>query len=117
MTRYSALRLLLGGYLHEDFDDDYPDVWVAVEDFVRSEPDSAPSVPDDIAHLLATVSAEEALGRVLHREVACAYYPPADGWTYRGWLEAIADRITKMLREKNSEPGDADGPSKSAAEP
>ena len=41
MKQLAALELLLGAYLHEDWADDYPDLWHAVDDFTAGEPQSA----------------------------------------------------------------------------
>lgn len=39
MKQFPALYQFLGGYLHEDWADDYPDLWHAVDDFIDGEPE------------------------------------------------------------------------------
>jgi len=98
MTEYEALELLLQAYLHEDMDDDYASVWDAVDDFAVSEGHVPHRIGGEIARLLATAKSESELREILRRQLGCNYRPQANGWTYRGWLEAVADRVDEVLR-------------------
>jgi contact-dependent growth inhibition (CDI) system CdiI-like immunity protein len=100
MTDFASLRLLLGGYLHEDFDDEFGDSWGAVEAFAQNEPEDPPHIREDITRLLATVSSEEEVRRLVLDEFGSYYLAEVDGWTYRGWLEAVADRVDQALRSR-----------------
>jgi hypothetical protein len=100
MTEFESLRLLLGGYLHEDFNDEFGDSWRAVDGFAVNEPEDPPHIRDEVTRLLASVSSEAELRRIVLDELGSCYLPEADGWTYRGWLEAVADRVDETLRSK-----------------
>jgi hypothetical protein len=98
MTQYEALELLLQAYLHEDMDDDYASVWDAVDDFAVSEGNEAQVIGGEITRLLATARSESELQEILRRQLGGNYRPQANGWTYRGWLEAVAVRVDEVLR-------------------
>lgn len=81
---------MLAAYLHEDWPEEYDgDVWRAVEDFAASEPKSiVDSVHRQVRILLEHINEQAA--RELISQARIAYRPPADGYTYRGWLVALA---------------------------
>ena len=98
MTQYPALEQLLGGYLHEDWGDDYTDVWQAVDAFVDRQPSHAPAVPGEITRLLSECDSETVLEQRL-TDLGLAYYPPGLGWqSYRAWLLAVGNRVEQALR-------------------
>ena len=41
---------------------------------------------------------EEEVRRVVLDDLGSCYLAEVDGWTYRGWLEAVADRVDEVLR-------------------
>jgi hypothetical protein len=45
-------------------------------------------------HLLASVDSEEDLRRVLLDDLRGNYWPPADNFTFRTWLERVAEELT-----------------------
>ena len=90
-------------YLHEDFDDDFRDVWGAVEQFVRDNSEEARRIRGEVSELLATVSAESELKHVIYRELGSAYNPAVHGWTFRDWLAAVADRVDGILNARDKE--------------
>ncbi len=100
MSRYPALEQFLGGYLHQDWMHDYADVWAAVDDFARSEPDHAPALVLEIGALLASDIAEMQLRSLVVDELDGQYLVDRDGWTYRAWLGAVAERVQKVLDEQ-----------------
>jgi len=93
VTELPALDQLLGLYFHEDWalEDDTP--WDVVDHFVREEPQLAAGLPDEVNEVLSHQPTEEQLKHLVHEELVCDYLPTADGWTYRGWLLAVADRM------------------------
>jgi hypothetical protein len=97
MTPYVGLDQLMG-HFHEDFMEDYGDPWVAVDDFVRGNREFARLIPGEVRFLLQSGASESELSRTVHDVLGSAYLPTADGWTYRGWLEAVADRVEEILR-------------------
>lgn len=84
----------LFGYFHEDWVDDYPGPWDVVDDFVEDQPELAAELPKEVDRLLAENPSEAQL-KQLFWELRCCYYIEADGWTYRGWLIAVADRVKR----------------------
>ena len=93
MKQLAALELLLGAYLHEDWADDYPDLWHAVDDFTEGEPQAAPHFRADVDQLLSERQSEQELQQTL-RALGISYYPPGGGWeSYRAWLLAVAARV------------------------
>jgi hypothetical protein len=99
VNEFEALDTLLGGYLHEDWADDYQDAWRAVDDFVQSEPDYAPAIRADVDEVLARCGSEAELTLQL-RKLGLAYYPASDGWvSKRTWLLVVADRVDQALRK------------------
>ncbi|HJQ01091.1 MAG TPA: contact-dependent growth inhibition system immunity protein [Jatrophihabitans sp.] len=87
-----GLSELLHMYFHQDWVDDFSDPWDVVNDFVREEPQLAAAVPAEVNSILQENPSEENLKHLLE-ELRCGYYIEADGWTYRGWLLAVADRM------------------------
>jgi hypothetical protein len=99
MNEFAALETLLGGYLHEDWADDYADAWQAVDDFTHAQPDHAPALRADVQEVLARCESESELELQLHR-LGLAYRPAWDGWaSQRAWLLAVADRVEEILRK------------------
>ncbi len=96
---YDALEQLLGGYLNEDWTDDYADAWQAVDDFPRSQPSYALRLRREVEDIVAHCTSEQALDAQLTR-LGLGYRIQADGWTsHREWLLAVADRVDEVLRK------------------
>ena len=99
MKRYPALEQLFGGYLHEDWADDYADFAQAVDAFVEHQPDLAPAASGEIAQLLVECDSEADLEQRLD-DLGLVYYPPGLGWSsYRSWVLAVASRLEEALRK------------------
>jgi hypothetical protein len=99
MKPLDALKQLLGGYLHEDWADDYPDLWAAIDDFVDGEPECAPRFRADVDVLLNRCDTEQEIQQAM-RQLGMVYYPPGGGWSsYRAWLLAVADRVEQNLHK------------------
>ena len=98
MKHFQALEQLFGAYLHEDWADDYADLWDAVDSFARRQPVHAPAVRGEVEQVLAACESEAALEECLER-LGLIYYPPGAGWaSHRAWLLAVADRVEQTLR-------------------
>ncbi|MFV0317961.1 MAG: contact-dependent growth inhibition system immunity protein [Microthrixaceae bacterium] len=89
---FPALRLLLQGYLGLDWPEEYGDPWTAVEDFVKSEPASASRITIEVGRVLEG-AAEDGLHHLMVSDLSSGYLPPADGWTWRSWLEEVVRRV------------------------
>jgi hypothetical protein len=99
MKRLEALRALLDCYLHEDWVDDYVDLWHAVDDFTRGEPDWAPNFSADVQYVLEQRHTEQEIEQLLD-ELGMVYHPPGDGWdSYRAWLLAVAAHVEENLHK------------------
>lgn len=104
-----SLHNLLGGYLNEDWHDEYEDASTAIADFARSEPAHAFALSTDARSLLTQFGKgdDAALVACLTCQYGLGYLPSADGWgTYREWLLAVADRVDALLRGQASERAD-----------
>ena len=82
----------LAGFFHQDFMDEYSGPWAAVDDFIDDRPELVAGLPEEVDRLLEQYPSEEQLEQFLLRAHFC-YYVKAHGWTYRGWLLAVADRM------------------------
>jgi hypothetical protein len=92
-----AMEQLLQGYFNLDWIEDYDSPWDVVEAFARDESELAERLPAEIADVLSNMPTEENLRNLLLNEFFCGYLPTADGWTYRAWLQAVADRVEQTL--------------------
>lgn len=91
----SAAQQLLGGYLHQDWPDEFADVDAVIDAMIDGEP--AEQRRAAAAELRALVEAEPedaALRDVLMNEAGCFYDPVADGRTDREWITELADRLS-----------------------
>lgn len=90
----SALAQLLAGYLHQDWPLDYSTVWDAVRAFRSGEPTVlVAEARRQALELLDSLDSDDELRRILTDELASGYWPPADGLTFRGWLERVAAEL------------------------
>jgi hypothetical protein len=100
--QYPGLTQFFWCYLHQDWALDYPNVWGAVDDFARSEPDHAPLMDSEIKALLTDSHSEADLEHVV-AELDGNYRPEINGETYRGWLAAVAERVDKVRRNDTNQ--------------
>jgi contact-dependent growth inhibition (CDI) system CdiI-like immunity protein len=99
MKELAALELLLGAYLHEDWADDYPDLWHAIDDFTEGEPQLAPRIPGDVKTVLTQYQGEQEIQQALYK-LGMKYYPPGGGWeSYRAFVLAVAARVEQNLHK------------------
>jgi|SRR4051812_10990356 len=99
MTDLKALSTLIGGYLNQDWPEEYSDPWAAVERFVQWEPDYAPHLRADIAWLMTRCASDQDLENVMDKW-ALGYAATNDGWdSYGAWLLAVADRVDELLHK------------------
>lgn len=97
MTRYHSLLQFFGGYLNQDWPDEYADEWAALDEFLRDNPDAAKGFRPEIQALLDEHLSEEELSKVLFYDLACAYSAENLGWKYRDWLKALSDHAAKAV--------------------
>jgi hypothetical protein len=98
MSDLPALHQLVGAYLNEDWYLEYGDPWVAVEAFVRDEPEYAPAVGADIHRAVAESTTAEELEHIMDK-FGLGYDAIGAGWpSYDAWLLAVADRVDELLR-------------------
>lgn len=97
MTDFKALGTLIGGYLNEDWPEEFSDPWAAVERFVLWEPEYAPWVSSDIRALTSQIQSDQEVSRQLAK-FGLGYAATNDGWkSYSQWLLAVADRVDELL--------------------
>ncbi len=98
MTRYTMLGSYLGGYLHVDWPDDYPDEWAALDGFLADgPPENAQTFRTEIAALLAEHPLEEDVRRIVLDDLYCGYLAEVNGWKYRDWLQALSEHAAKSV--------------------
>jgi CdiI immunity protein len=99
MKQLEALERFVGVYLHEDWADDYPDLWHAIDDFVDGDPQAAPHIRADVEQLLSQCQSDQEIQRAV-RALGIKYCPPGDGWdSYRAWLLAVAAHVEENLHK------------------
>lgn len=87
------LDQLLGAYLHQDYDVEYPDAWAAVDASIREHsPKVRAAARQELLGILEREDTEDGLSRAVSK-LGVAYSPPADGYTYRAWLHEVDQRI------------------------
>ena len=98
MTELDPLEQLLGGYLNEDWADEYTDPWQAMDDFVRSQHSYALTLRGAVEDVLGHYPTEDLLFARLLR-LGLGYRIQFHGWTsHRDWLLAVADQVEEVLR-------------------
>jgi len=97
MTEYFELLQFFGGYLNEDWPDEYADEWAALDNYLHDSPGVAPEFCKEIQALLDDHPSEDEVSKVLSYDLACAYAAENLGWKYRDWLKALSDYATKAI--------------------
>ena len=98
MTPYPTLWQFLGGCLHLDWHDDYPDEWAALDDFLADgPPENAQVFRTEIAALLADHPDEDDVRRIVLDELGSYCLVEVGGWNYRDWLQALSDRAAQSI--------------------
>jgi hypothetical protein len=92
-----SLAKFLDVYAYQGWNDDYPTMLGAVDDFLTHETDLARGLPRDIADLLAHVTSEAEIRNAVLGAYDCWYLAESGGWTYRNWLRAISQRIERRV--------------------
>jgi hypothetical protein len=83
--------------MHQDWLDDYPDEWAALDGFLADgPPENAQVFRTEIAALLADHPAEEDVRRIVLDDLGSCCLVEVDGWTYREWLQALSDHAAKV---------------------
>ena len=103
MTRYPTLARFFGAYLHEDWHEDCPDEWAALDDFLADgPPQNAQAFRTEIAALLADHPDDDDVRRIVLDELDSCYLADAMGWKYRDWLQALSKPSRTIHRTPTS---------------
>ncbi len=93
--RYPETLQFLGGYLHQDWPEDYATADEAVRVAIaESDAKRLRGVERELPTLLRLP--EDDLRAVLAE--LCDYYPPGDGRSWRGWLEEVHRAVSAASR-------------------
>ena len=92
MNMTPALWEFLGGYLHQDWADEFTDEWQALDQFISDAPELASGLAGEINRVLSEHDSEYDLHSYLTQQGA--NYRPLDEGGYRGWLTEIARRVS-----------------------
>lgn len=97
-----ALYDLMGGYFHQDWDT-YGTEDEVVDQFMNDQHTLRQQLVPEIERVLATMSSEEELSRLV-TELGCEYRPHPRYGSHRAWLEAIAVRARSHPSNPSSGP-------------
>lgn len=98
MTQYPTLEHFFGGYMHQDWRDDYADEWAAVDGFIADGPPEDPELfRAEIALLLNRHSSEKEIRKIVLDDLDSNYLADVSGWKYRDWLQALSDHAAKAI--------------------
>ena len=98
MTAYPTVGSFLGGYMHQDWYDEYPDEWAALDDFLADgPPENARAFRTEIGALLTEHPAEDDVRRIVLDELGSCCLVEVGGWKYRDWLKALSDRAAQSI--------------------
>ena len=89
--QFPNIALLLGGYFHPDWLQEFGHSDAAVEQFVTTNVRETRDAIPELDVLLLNLDAD--LDSVLDRFL-CNYWPQADGISPRDWLTQLRDRFT-----------------------
>lgn len=96
MIRYPTLDHFFGGYMHQDWHDDYPDEWAALDAFVaEGPPEAADLFRAEIALLLTEHPSEDDVRKIVLDDLDSYYLADVNGWKYRAWMQALSDHAAK----------------------
>jgi CdiI immunity protein len=100
MSDYPTLSYFVGGWLNQDWVEDYDTVWDVVNGFLADEPGKADELRADVHRLVLEGRSDDELKDLLVYEMQCGYYPPGDGLTYSTWLAAFDGYMSGLQRGK-----------------
>lgn len=90
LSRYPHLAELLGGYLHQDWEEEFGTAAEAVAAYrAGAGADDAARSREEIGRLLKRTKSEAGLAKAC-RALGCAFLPTG-GW--RRWLEEVSARL------------------------
>jgi hypothetical protein len=79
----------LAAYLHQDWADEYDDVWEAVRDFCSDQSADEVRRSADQVHMLLESELDEKQLMDATVKLGIYYYPPGVGLSYREWLRDL----------------------------
>lgn len=97
MDAPTALRELMDGYFHQDWDSYGDDSRQVVEVFASDHPELAESLPREIENLLLKQSTEPELQSLLWG-MGCQTDPLSEDGSYRTWLIELAVYARDLMR-------------------
>ena len=90
---FPGLSQLFGGYRHQQWPEEHGGVWSAVGAYRDDEtPEGVGRARAELADLLSRPLPDDELADLL-AALGCSYWPPADGYSLRGWLQELLARL------------------------
>jgi len=92
--QYRNLRHLLGGYLHQDWHNEFSSPDDAIAAFKAREPQkSIERACNELQKIIPQLAQMPDPERFLCDVLWCYYYPKADGLTVADWLEQVRKKL------------------------
>ena len=93
--KLDALEQLLGGYLHQDWGDEFTSDTAALHAINESEPEERIAAGiAEIDALMAAALPESELRTILVDQVGCYFDPGSEELTYEQWLGRVRSTFT-----------------------
>ena len=97
-TDFPELTQFLGGYLHEDWVDDYETADEAVFHFLSvARVEQVSAAKRELDAFMKLNLDDASLAEALSLDLGCSYYPPGDGLSCREWLSTVQALLTQHL--------------------
>jgi hypothetical protein len=91
---YRYLRTLLGGYLHQDWRDEFSTPDEAITTFKEDNPSEVvKGACKELDQIIPLVEQLQAPERFLYEVLWCYYTPSADGLTVSNWLRHVRKKL------------------------
>lgn len=93
---YPALYQFFGGYVHQDWPEEFGTIEEAVRAYLINEPDDIKQkTQSELSQLIRKIETGESDETILE-QLGCYYDPYSDGMTILGWLRLLKEEFRAM---------------------
>lgn len=90
---FENLKQLFGGYLHQDWPDEFGSDAEAVQAMIEGDtPDTIAAAREELRELLSMQISEQELANIMVNRLGCYFEPASVGKTYREWLKGVVEQ-------------------------